>query len=795
MSTLPAAPARTLADELRARDDDGLAALLATRPDLVSPVPTDMTNLVARATTRASVARALDCLDRFTLQVLDAVAHAPEVTTTARVHALVPAAPDEVTAALARLRERALIWGSEDSLRVVRTVREVLGPGPGGTGPPLVQAAAGYPTGRLQRLLRDLGLPTTPDAPSALEALRTHMTSPGTLTALLAQAPAAARALLVDLDARGGIGAVGRADREVDASTASTALEWLLAHGILIAIDAERAVLPAEIAVTLRGGALHPDPATTPPGLAVTSVDVDVVERTAAGSAMAFVRQMEDLLSDWALDPPGVLRTGGGLGVRELRRVQTTFDLDPAHAVLLVETAYIAGLLASDGGNPEHFAPTPEFDRWLAMNTARRWSVLAAAWLETSRVPHLVGRVVDTSDKPANALGRDLDRALAPEIRQGTLGELAALPPGSTTTAADLIARLGWWRPRRGAVLRADLVPQTFLEAELLGVCGRAALSSFGRALLKGDPDLAAVKLAATLPTPLEQVLIQADLTAVAPGPLIRSLAVELAMCADVESTGGATVYRFSDASIRRALDAGRAATDLHELFARASRTPVPQPLTYLIDDVARRHGRIRVGTAEAYLRCDDENVLAELVNDKRAVKLGLRRLAPTVVVATVGVDTLLARLRELGYAPAAESAAGAVVLRRPDSRRTPPRTAPRPVLADRPTPSPQLQAAAVRALRAGERATVVGARLSDPNATPRQITDRPGTTATLERLRTAAHAGSSVWLSYVGDDGTATDRIVDPIAVEGAVLRAFDHRQNRIRSFSVIRISAVADA
>ncbi|MEU8516335.1 helicase-associated domain-containing protein, partial [Kitasatospora sp. NPDC048722] len=28
------------------------------------------------------------------------------------------------------------------------------------------------------------------------------------------------------------------------------------------------------------------------------------------------------------------------------------------------------------------------------------------------------------------------------------------------------------------------------------------------------------------------------------------------------------------------------------------SRTPVPQPLTYLIDDVARRHGVLRVGAA-----------------------------------------------------------------------------------------------------------------------------------------------------------------------------------------------------
>ncbi len=78
----------------------------------------------------------------------------------------------------------------------------------------------------------------------------------------------------------------------------------------------------------------------------------------------------------------------------------------------------------------------------------------------------------------------------------------------------------------------------------------------------------------------------QADLTAVAPGPLEPELADVLGVLADVESKGGATVYRFTPGSVRRALDAGQAAADLHAFLARHSRTPVPQPLTYLIDDV-----------------------------------------------------------------------------------------------------------------------------------------------------------------------------------------------------------------
>ncbi|GAA0614523.1 helicase-associated domain-containing protein [Sporichthya brevicatena] len=790
---------RTLADELRARDDDGLAALLGARPDLVAPVPTDMTNLVARATTRTSVARALDALDRFTLQVLDGVAHQGEPGTLAALERLVPAPAAAVERALDVLRERALVWGPDDNLRVVRTVRELLGPGPGGTGPPLAQAAAGYRPSRLAQILADLGLPGEPDPPAALTALTRHLSRPATLAALLEQAPAGARQLLTELDAGGGVGTIGRADRDVTAATANGPIEWLLARGILVALDGERAVLPAEVAVAFRGGALHPDPQLSPPELTASQVGVDAADRAGAGAAMTFVRRVEDLLDEWALDPPVALRTGGGgLGVRDLKRVQAAVDGDAFAAALLVETAFVAGLVATESsGTSEIFLPTPEFDRWRAFGTGRRWAALAAAWLASSRVVGLVGSRPDGKDKSVAALGRELDRGTAPEIRLAVLSELASLTPGQTTGAVDILARLTWQRPRRGGALRPDLVRWTLTEAELLGVTGRGALTSYGRALIAGEVEDAVSRLSDELPQPLDHVMLQADLTAIAPGPLVRSLAADLSLAADVESTGGATVFRFTDASIRRALDAGRSAADLHELFARASRTPVPQPLTYLVDDVARRHGRIRVGTADAYLRCDDETVVSELVSDRRAAKLGLRKLAPTVAIASVAVDTVLATLRELGYAPAAESATGAVVLRRPDARRTGPRTAPKPVLSDRPAPTPQLRAAAVRALRAGDRAAAVGARRSAEEAErPSTLTEKPtSTSALISRLRAAADAQTSLWLGYVGDDGTATDRIVDPIAVEGGVLKAFDHRQARVRSFALSRISAVADA
>ena len=181
-----------------------------------------------------------------------------------------------------------------------------------------------------------------------------------------------------------------------------------------------------------------------------------------------------------------------------------------------------------------------------------------------------------------------------------------------------------------------------------------------------------------SMPEPLDHVLVQADLTVVAPGPLEPMLAADMAAVANVESAGSATVYRVTEASVRRALDGGRTAEELHDLFRTRSRTPVPQGLTYLIDDVARRHGRLRGGAAAAFLRCDDPVLLAEVAAHPAAARLELRRIAPTVLVSPVPLGEVLEELRGAGFAPAAEDANGQVVDLRPVGLRLPAPARPR---------------------------------------------------------------------------------------------------------------------
>ncbi|WP_328731716.1 helicase C-terminal domain-containing protein [Streptomyces caniferus] len=835
---------RTLAEELRTRTDRGLAGLLRARPDLLNPVPGDVTQLATRAGTRASVVRAVERLDRFVLQTAEALAVAPDPCPYDTLGALMagdagdPAVAAELPRAVAELRAQALVWGPDDRLRLVRTARELLSPSaahpsPTGLGPTVAEAAAGMSPGRLQEILTAAGLPATHDPVTAVAALTGLFSDRARMAALLDTAPAESVTVLDKLLWGPPYGGV--TDRP------APHLQWLLDRGLLIAAGARNVVLPREAALHLRAGRAHHTPEPVPPALSpAMERDPQLVDNAAASQAFTALATVEELLKEWDLGGPAVLRAGG-MSVRDLKRTATALDTTEQLAAFWLELAYGAGLIASDGEADERFAATPAAEEWLQLPDHERWAQLVSGWLAATRTPGVVG-TADAKGRALAALGPHLDRSPAPEVRRRALALLAGLPPGTSVPATAVLSRLRWERPLRGDAaagqvpapaagrtpaaaaaapppgsagaapapaddLRSRLAQWTLAEAELLGVTGRGALSAHGRALIDTTAEAtaapspadtgaaatrAAALLAPLLPEPVDHVLLQADLTAVAPGPLHRPLAEALGVLADIESKGGATVYRFTPASVRRALDAGRSAAELQEFLTAHSRTPVPQPLAYLIDDVARKHGRLRIGAATAYVRCDDDALLSEIVADRRAAPLRLRRLAPTVLAAQTSPDQLLDGLRAMGYAPAAESAAGDVLIARADTHRTPPRTAPAPVPDGPPSPDPTLLTAAVRAIRAGDLAAT--AERKPVHAPASGSLPRTTSAETLATMQAAVLTHSALWIGYVNADGAASQRVIAPVRVEGGFVTAYDHTSDEVRTYPLHRITGVAE-
>jgi hypothetical protein len=729
--------------------DERLIRLLELRPDLAQPPPGNIAALAARAGARQSVKAATDELDFLRLAVLDAllVLHADTAAVpTAKLLALIDdRAPEaDVIDALDDLRRRALVWG-DTATRVSADAGMALPWHPG------------------QVTLEDTSR-TGEQIAKLIDGLNQAQTE--VLQKLLEGSP------------------MGRTRDAAPGAPTDRPVPQLLAVGLLRRIDAETVILPRHVAQVLRGEQPGPMTLTAPDPVVSTTTHHDV-DASAAGAVIDLLREFDVLLESLGTTPVSELRSGG-LGVREVKRLAKATGIDEPRLGLVLEVAAAAGLIASgtpdrgpENGDGLYWAPTVAADRFAAMSAAARWHLLASAWLDLPGRPGLIGsRGPDA--KPYAALSDSLYSTAAPLDRRLLLGMLADLPTGACVDARTASAALLWRRPRWTRRLQPGPIADLLAESHAMGLVGRGAISTPGRALLEETVDFSVTvdAMARALPKPIDHFLMQADLTVVVPGPLQRDLADELATVANVESAGAAMVYRISEQSIRHALDVGKTRDWMHAFFASRSKTPVPQGLTYLIDDVARRHGQLRIGMAASFVRCEDPALLAQAI--AAAEDLQLRALAPTVAVSPVPIAEMLSALRAAGFAPAAEDSTGAIVDVRPLRARVPTPQQRRPYRAA-PRPNSETLNAVVSVLRKVTTAPFGNSRV-DP-------------AVAMSLLQDAAKKQDTLVIGYLDAAGVASQRMVSPITIRGGQLVAFDSASGRLRDFAIHRITSVVSA
>jgi len=730
--------------------DERLIRLLKLRPDLAQPPPGSIAALAARAQARQSVKAATDDLDFLRLAVLDALLVLQADSTpvpTAKLLALIgDRAPEaDVVGALDDLMERALVWG-EAAVRVAADAGTALPWHPG----QVTLEDASHSGEQIADLIDGLN-------EAQLDVL----------DKLLEGSP------------------MGRTRDAAPGAPADRPVPQLLAMGLLRRIDAETVILPRHVGQVLRGE--HPGPMQlTSPDPVVSTTTADDVDASAAGAVIDLLRELDVVLQTLGAAPVSELRSGG-LGIRDVKRLAKGTGIDEPRLGLILEVAAAAGLIASGMPDPQpavgdapYWAPTVATERFTAMSAPERWHLLAGTWLDLPGRPALIGsRGPDA--KTYGALTDLLYSTAAPLDRRLLLGMLCELPPGAGVDAATASAALIWRRPRWSRRLQPQPVADLLAESHALGLVGRGAISTPGRALLDeaGDPEKALQAMNRAMPAPIDHFLVQADLTVVVPGPLRRDLADDLATVATVESAGTAMVYRISEQSIRHALDIGKTRDWMHDLFGRHSKTPVPQGLTYLIDDVARRHGQLRIGMAASFVRCEDPTLLAQAVAVV-AEKLQLRALAPTVAVSPAPIAEVLVALRGAGFAPAAEDSSGSIVDVRPRGARVPTPQRRRPYRSA-PRPSSETLNAVVSVLRKITAAPFGNIRI-DP-------------AVTMSLLQRAARDQDTLVIGYLDAAGVATQRVVSPISVRGGQLVAFDSASGRLRDFAIHRITSVVSA
>ncbi|MBA3528326.1 MAG: hypothetical protein H0T91_03255, partial [Propionibacteriaceae bacterium] len=441
--------ARTLTEALKSFEHSGLVTLLTRRPDLCYPLPRDLAELSTRAGTATSIARAMDQLNVWLRLVCEALAALPDPSSADDVAALIEVSADVASDAVADLRERALLWGGDNQLHLVRGVREYFDPYPGGLAPP-----------------------------SPRPLTRDH------IEAALAECDPSARSVLQRL-LWSPTGAVRNADRVVDIAGARSPLEQLLARQLLRPLDTDTVILPREVALQLRNHKFSAVPiAPTPPPVTGPARNAALVDQAAAGAAFGLLHDLEHAVQSLESTPHRLLRTGG-LSTRDVSVLARNLGTDVAHASFVMECASAAGLVAP--ASSLRLLPTADYDRWAARDGATRWRALVDAWLRGMR------HYSRSAEPGAHVLGPEADAPTAPSLRRLVLELGVEAGVGTQIELTGLTEIVAWHQPRAArsaTVALATLVDWTWREAGWLGLNSLGAVSSYAQAALTADRPL-----------------------------------------------------------------------------------------------------------------------------------------------------------------------------------------------------------------------------------------------------------------------------------------------------------------
>ena len=597
--------------------------------------------------------------------------------------------------------------------------------------------------------LRELALVYGPD-----EELRI---SPGTLTALppgwrvtdslpagadetLEALPARECKVLETLASSGGVGTTSAAGPDADPASP---VAKLLAAGLLVRVDANTVRLPRPVRDAMRGTQPREFPLEAP---ALPEVDQSAVDEAATSAGLDAVRQMRQLVMA-LMDAPVALNKDGTVGVRAAANLEKELGFDPR---LLITIGEAAGLVGRGNVDDEDvLAATRDALTWIDATLSDQWAILLVGWAASPW----------RADTAAKLLSADMH---APAVRHARLTILRH---------AGRTDQLLFHAPLEASGFSPQLIQAVVDEAQFVGALAgtpQPAQSSPLLALLDGrDGEDVAAAAKELVPASVDTLIAQGDMTMLAPGPLEPDMASFLERIAELESPGLASVWRVTEASVRRGLDGGLTAEEVHAWLGRHVMGEVPQAIAFLIDDTARTHGAIRAGSALSYIRSADPALIATA-----AERCGLRVLAPTVAVSDQPLTKLMAQLRAAGMQPTAEDNTGATLNMAPE---------------------PALVAATPSALPRTPKATEeqVEAIVFKLRADSGSDADA-GAGDIFETLRAAARAKRHVAVGFVDKQGRGRTLTVLPLSVSAGQVDALDEAADRVVRIALPRITKV---
>ena len=252
-----------------------------------------------------------------------------------------------------------------------------------------------------------------------------------------------------------------------------------------------------------------------------------------------------------------------------------------------------------------------EFDR---LEVGTRWLSLVEAWLEGGR--------------GEDAYAQSVKRSLLVSV-------LASMPAGRAIERGDFMALA---TGRHVALSDVDELSEHLATAAALGLIGdpgRPGLTEAGRAAIGGADAVNAVVGGGD-----RSFLVQPDHSVVAPPTMAPDVAAQLMRYADLESEGGASVWRLSARRLAQAAPT-TSPEEVQRFLADGSSVPVPDAVLRFIDDAMGSVSPVTVTEVGCVITAADPMVISDAARHKPA-KL-------TVVAAGVATSPLTAaRVRDV---------------------------------------------------------------------------------------------------------------------------------------------------
>lgn len=344
----------------------------------------------------------------------------------------------------------------------------------------------------------------------------------------------------------------------------------------------------------------------------VRSYELSDVERDAHLAIFEVIQALTELIFD--LEQRYIREVGKrGVGLPDIKRLATHLRKPNDYAKQIFEIALWSNLASITNSRWQLGA---QYDNWIKWSDGKRWSHLASVWREI-------------------------------------LGDAGARELGSLREGQSLSSAL------QASYRFADLAVNSRINrlselADKIGLVANDQTTSWFVPTVTGALQKAEKLVLAGLPAQANKLIIQADLTLIAPNPLPTDLEIRLRRIADTEQIGMASSYRLSALSVSHGLETGMSALEIRTLLESLSDRALPQPVDYLLREAEQRFGRLKVSEAKnsghTVIRSEDSILLAEIQNNQKLKPLALHFSEQGDLHTRFESELVYFTLRDAGY-------------------------------------------------------------------------------------------------------------------------------------------------